>query len=360
MTTELTSSSRTIADNDPGSPYTGNSWTTTVSNTPAEDPSHWCLTLLSSSRVSYSMTFTGGNDEGQPVSISKSYTPDSANPNSCRYTQIVTQPGTAYQVTEQLGYDTTFGNIVSDTVTGTGGMTPRHSNFTWDSTGQFPVDIQDPLGYSDGYETKIGYDYHFGLKTSEVVQTTPSGVQNAPPTQWSYDPFGRIETETRPDNTSTTWSYSLYSGSDPEPRMVVTEQSHDTAGNVFRTTIQELDMLDRPYVTQVQLIDGSTDTVMQKGYDSLGRVISAQEPYEGSTIGAVTSSYDVLNQLTQTQLPNNSPPTRYLYDGRTTTITDADGHARTLIHDVNGWLRRRRMPRATLSSSATTPLEAMS
>lgn len=116
------------------------------------------------------------------------------------------------------------------------------------------------------------------------------------------------------------------------------EQSKDTAGNVIRTTTEELDMLDRPYLAQAELIDGSTDTVMQRGYDSLGRVISDQEPYVGSPVGAVTSSYDALNRVIETQ--RTTATTTYVYAGRTTTITDADGHPKTLVYDVNGWLRQ--------------------
>jgi uncharacterized protein RhaS with RHS repeats len=49
--------------------------------------------------------------------------------------------------------------------------------------------------------------------------------------------------------------------------------------------------------------------------------------------------------VTQTQRPtsasNSSPQyTTYQYAGRTTTITDANGHAKTLVNDVNGGLRR--------------------
>ncbi|HEV2442180.1 MAG TPA: SpvB/TcaC N-terminal domain-containing protein, partial [Steroidobacteraceae bacterium] len=329
----LTSSTETVTDNDVGSPspYYGDSWTTTITNTvEADGQATPCLRLLTEQQISYTAT------TGASVTRTRTFTPDNS---LCVYSDIVTEPQSAYQVTEALHHDS-FGNIDTDTVTGNN-MAARVTSANWGTTGQFPVIIQDPIAAADGYEEQIGYDYSVGLKINDVIQTT-SGVQDSPPTQWSYDPFGRVVKETRPDGTSTAFGYSLYSGADTKPRMLIAVQPRDTSGNVISTTTQELDMEDRPYLTEVQLLDGSTDTVMQKGYDSLGRVISQQVPYEGGQVGEETLSYDVLNRLTETQSPTSasaSATTGYAYAGRTTTITDANGNAKTLIHDVNGWLR---------------------
>ncbi len=319
----LTTSSQTVTD-DSGSPYSGYSWTTAVSNTPEVDAGTWCLPLLTESQVSYTDTY-----DNNSITRTRQFTPDLTN---CRYTQIVTAPNTSYQVTENLGYDS-FGNIDSDTVTGVG-MSARQTTTDWGTTGQFPMSVTDPSSAT----TSFNYDLRSGQVSSA---TDPNGET----TSWQYnDGFGRVTQETRPDGTYTTWGYSLYSGGDPKPRMVVTQQSHDAAGNLIRTTTEELDMLDRPYLEQTNLLDGSTATVMQKGYDSLGRVVLQQEPYEGSTVGAVSYSYDVLNRLTEMQRPTSaldSTPasTTYQYAGDTTTITDPDGDTRTLTYDVNGWLR---------------------
>jgi RHS repeat-associated protein len=320
----LLSSSQTVTDNDTGSPYSGFSWTTSVTNTPDADTSTWCLSLLTQTQVTYSDTY-----DNTSIARTRQFTPDLTN---CRYTQIVTAPGGSYQVTEALGYDS-FGNIDSDTVTGQG-MAARVTTANWGATGQFPMSVTDPTGAT----TSFNYNLGLGLVTST---TDPNGLM----TSWQYSPLGRLSQETRPDGTYTTWSRSAYSGSDPVPRMVVTEQAHDTAGNVIRTTTEELDMLDRPYLEQTNLLDGSTATVMQESYDSLGRVASEQEPYEGGTVGAVQYSYDALNRVTASQRPtsaSDSTPatTTYQYQGDTTTVTDANGHTRTLVHDVNGWLRR--------------------
>src|SRR6185437_11543055 len=49
----LKTSTETTTDNDSGSPYDGDSWTTGVTNTPDPDASTWCLRLLSESQISY-------------------------------------------------------------------------------------------------------------------------------------------------------------------------------------------------------------------------------------------------------------------------------------------------------------------
>src|SRR6185437_15633213 len=323
----LTSGTQTTTDNDSGSPYDGDSWTASVTNTPDPDASTWCLRLLSESQISY----TASNGSGS-VTRTRGYSPDLT---SCRYDEITTEPSSAsYKVTEQLGYDS-FGNINSDTVTGIN-MAARQSSANWGTTGQFPMTITDALNDT----TTLDYDFRYGLVSSE---TDPNKLI----TTWTYgDGFGRVTTETVFEGTlnarTTTFSYSLYSGSDPKPRLLVTEQPKDTSGNVISTITQELDMADRPYLTQGQLMDGSTDTLMQKSYDSLGRIASQQVPYEGNEVGQETFSYDVLNRLTQTQIPlsaSASATTSYQYAGRTMTISDANGNARTLVHGVNGWLR---------------------
>ena len=321
-----TSISSTVTDEDGGSPDYGDSWTTSVTDTPDVNAGTWCLRLISQSVVSYS-----ASNGSTPVSQTREYTPDTSN---CRYTQIVTDPSSSsYAVTETLGYDS-FGNIDSDTVTGAG-MAARTTAASWGTTGQFPMSVTDPTGAS----TKFNYDFAYGLVSSD---TDPNGLT----TTWQYnDGFGRVTRETRPDGTYTTWSYSPYSGSDPKPRMVVTEQPHDTQGNVISTTSEYLDRTDRPYITDKTLLDGTAATVMQRTYDALGRVVSSQEPYEGSTVGALTYSYDLLGRVVEVQRPisatDSSPETwTYQYDGLTEVITDPNGHTRALARDPAGWLRR--------------------
>ena len=296
-----------------------------MTNTPDANTSTWCLRLLTQSDVTYSDSLP----DSPAVNEDTSYTPDTS---SCHYTQIVRQPGSAYQVTESLGYDN-FGNINSDTVTGNG-MAGRTSSVSWGTTGQFPMSITNPLGET----TTFNYDFGCGLVSS---MTDPNGET----TNWQYgEGFCRVTQETRPDGTYTTWGYTLYAGADPKPRMLVTEEAHDTSGNMIRTTTEEFDMENRPYLEQTDLLNGAMATVMQQDYDSLGRVVSQEIPYDGSTVGAVTYSYDLLNRVTGMQRPTSASDSTaaiwtYQYNGLNEVITNPDGESRTLDWDPNGWLR---------------------
>lgn len=326
---DLTSFTKTIKDNDPGSPYDGYAWTTSVSNTPSPNQSTWCLSMLTASTISYSDTY-----DNSSISVSRGLTPDTTY---CRYNQIVTG-ASPYQVTENFVYDS-FGNVQSHSVIGdtTSGanMTARTTTTNWGTTGQFPNTITDPLKET----TTIAYNYSCGLPSSEA---DPDGAT----TQWTYgDGFCRVTEEQRPDKTYTTFGYTLYSGSDPKARMVVTREDRDASGNVLRTTVEDMDMQDRPYIKQTNLIDGSMATVMQDTYDSLGRISSQQEPYQGNTVGAVSYGYDLLNRVTEAQRPtsaSDSTPatTLYQYNGLTTQITDPNGDTSTIAYDPNGWVRR--------------------
>lgn len=83
-----TSITKTITDNDPGSPYNGATWTTTTTNTTDVDTTHWCLGLFTETQVAYSSSLTGSGS----VTRTKTFTPDTTN---CRYTQTVTEPSSS-------------------------------------------------------------------------------------------------------------------------------------------------------------------------------------------------------------------------------------------------------------------------
>ncbi len=187
--------SQTVTDNE-----TGDSWTKTVTNTPDPDTSTGCLRLLSESQISYT-----ASDGSPSVTLTQDYSPDLAD---CRYTQVETSPGTSYQVTEGLVYDD-FGNIKTDTVTGTG-MTARVTSANWGTTGQFPMSVTD----ASNATTQFNYNFDYGLVSSE---TDPNGLT----TSWQYtDGFGRFTQETRANGTYTVLTYALASPAwDPLSRL---------------------------------------------------------------------------------------------------------------------------------------------
>ena len=332
-----TAITKIVTDNDPGSPYNGDTWTTSISNTPDESTSPWCLSLLTQSVITYSDSISS-NDT---VTITKSLTP---NTTDCDYTQIVTQPSSAqFKVTEALAYDA-FGNVNSDTVTGVG-MTGRVTTTNWGTTGQFPMSVTDPTNAT----TQYNYNFSYGKKSST---TDPNGIT----TSWQYDGFGRKNQETRPDGTYTTWAYYNCANEIGCPLgsgtygVNILRAVYNTNGTEQSGGADFLDAIGRQLVDIQLNLSGNGYYRNEKRYDSLGRVSETAFPCTYTAITTpcsywTTNTYDVLNRLTESQRPisstnSNLQTTSYAYAGRKTTITDALSNTRTLIHDVNGWLRR--------------------
>jgi RHS repeat-associated protein len=337
-----TSIATTVTDNDPGSPYKTDTWTTTTTNTPDESTNPYCLSLFSQTQVAYTAS------SGSTVTTTKTLTP---NFTDCRYTQIVTQSnsGSAYAVTEALAYDS-FGNVNSDKVTGAN-MTARTTTASWTSstatTGQFPMSVTDPSGAT----TNFNYNFSYGLKSS----TTDPNVLT---TSWQYDGFGRKTQETRPDGTYTTWTYyncTSYIGCPLGSNgLNVLHDVYSTNASVQSYGIDFLDAIDRRLVNIQIMMNGTTYARNELRYDSLGRVSERAFPCTYSAITTTctywtTNTYDVLNRLTESQRPisstnSNLQTTTYAYAGRTTTVTDALSNTKTIVKDVNGWLRQSEDP----------------
>jgi RHS repeat-associated protein len=324
-----------VTDTDPGSPYLNDTWTSTTVNTITPNTTDWCLSLPTQTTVTKSSTAPGG----AAITRTVTYTPDYVN---CRQTQRVIAPGTAYQVTEAYGYDTTVGNLLTDTVTGTG-MAARVASYTWNSTGQFPATVKNALSQS----ITLGFDPNTGRKTS---QTDPNYTSTNPlTTTWTYDDFARKTSELRPDGTSTTWSYNACATNgcvNTNNQMTVTQTAVNIGGSTQSVQNTYLDTLDRTLVTSKQMISGAYDR-NEVQYDNLGRVHQQGAPctFVSCTNYWTTNTYDVLNRLTESQRPisatNSSPQTTTVaYAGRTTTLTDALNNATTKINLVTGPLAR--------------------
>ena len=310
----------------PASPYYGDSWTTTTTNTTDPDPTHWCLNLYTESQVSYTASI------GSAVTRTKQFVPDTTN---CRYTQIVTEPNSSqYMVTEKLGYDPTAGTLLTDTVTGVG-MTARTTTYVWDSESTFPTSITDPSGAT----SLLAFNYSYGVPAS---LTDPNGEK----TTWSYDAFAREYRESRADGTVTSWSYALCTDCGSLVRMTIVQNQIDSAGGNIDSLTYYNDMLDRLLFQTGTEINGTTTWAARKTYDSLGRVVAESMPYAGSSSpGSVTYAYDIMNRVTEISRPisasnSTAQSTNYTYEGRTTITADALQNATTTVTDVNGRLRQ--------------------
>ncbi len=325
-----TSVATTITDNASNSPYLGDSWTETVTNTPDVSTGEWCLGLLSESQISYT-----ASDGSPSVTRTRQYTPDTTH---CRYTGITIEPSSnTHEVSESLGYDS-FGNVNSDTIAGIG-MTPRQTTANWGTTGQFPMSMTDAAGAT----TQFNYDFGYGLVSSE---TDPNGLTSS----WVYgDGFGRVTQETRPDGTFTMYYYNscnsgnTYCGNSDKPDLRLFLQKQFFGSD--RSEIDERDLYENSVgairINSIYNLSGKVYVVAH--YDAFGRVTEKSMPHFTSEYDT-TYSYDVLNRLVQMQRPINQndstlQTTSYTYDGDTTTITDPYSNTQALIRDPNGWLR---------------------
>jgi RHS repeat-associated protein len=329
----------TVTDNDPGSPYLNDTWTTTTVNTITPNTSVWCLALPTETQVTNSSTAPGGAAIVRTVS----YTPDYTN---CRETQIVTEPNSStYKVTEGYQYDG-FGNLWIDTVTGVG-MPARVTTTTWGTTGQFLTTISNPLSQS----ITRGYDPTNGQLTS---QTDPNYTTSNPlKTTWQYDSFARKIQENRPDGTYTMWSYNdcaswggCVIGSHA---LALAHYIYNTNGSIQNDGTTWFDQVDRPLMANTMNLSGGFDR-NELRYDSLGRVAQQAMPCVYSAVTTAcpywsTFSYDAINRLKQSQRPisatNSTLQTTLIqHVGRTTTVTDPQGKNTTKINLVTGSLAR--------------------
>jgi RHS repeat-associated protein len=321
-----------VTDRDPQSPFLDSSWQSTATYAWSNDSSaNWCLGLPTSSSV------TRSAPEQTAVTRTASYTVDS---QACRLTQRVLEPGTpALKVTATYGYDA-CGNLDSLAVVGSkpsgSAMPARTARFHHGSRCQLPETVTNALGQATTY----AWRYDFGVPT----RTTDA---NGLSTLWSYDDFGRRTQETLPDGTGTAWSFESCSAGPcwgvADLRFLVYESRLAGDGTVIRSRYRFYDGHERLRDDEYHLAFG-TWTIVDYRYDSLGRLFHVYRPYSAVTNGATRRSFDALGRLTSRQdldVAGNVVGGHALsYAGRRTTVTDALGRQRALVHDVAGKLRR--------------------
>jgi RHS repeat-associated protein len=315
----------TLTDTGTTSPYSGESWTSTVVNSFLPDAStNWCLGLPTGRTVTNSSTSPG------VVPITRTVAYNNPDYSYCRETEKVTEPSspTTYMVKEDYLYDS-FGNLQTDTVTGAG-MTPRVTTLNWGTTGQFLIAIQNPLLQL----TSLGYDVAGNL----TFQSDPNYTSSNPiATTWKYGAgYNRKSLETRPDGTSTTWTYNDCATNgcvNTGNKMTVTETVLNAGGSIQSVHNAYLNWLDKPLVVSNLMQNGAYDRV-EMIYDNMGNVQSqsAPCPFSGCPAfptGWYTYGYDEKNRLTNIDRPvsdtnNTDVSTHIYYFGLETAVTDAN------------------------------------
>jgi RHS repeat-associated protein len=278
------------------------------------DGTHWLLGRLTEADVESTYTPTASDivrrsaytyDSGTGLLTSEAVEPTAADSSNLKIT-------TSYQ------YDP-FGNKTAVTVQGSGSPAPPvcTTTTTYDTRGQFPVQVTNCAGESETYTYDAAFSLAFGRAHSH---TGPNGLT----TSWTYDTFGRQTQELRADGTRTNVTYQYCSGinggSDPNcpVRGAFSAYSY-TLGSDGQTQIAPntrtfYDGLSRTSAGDTQGFDGSwirTSTL----YDAFGRVQKSTRPYflatpaqtpcaTGSGTYCTTFYYDTLGRITKTVQPD--------------------------------------------------------
>jgi YD repeat-containing protein len=244
------------------------------------------------------------------------------------------------RLTTTYGYDG-FGNKTS--VSTTGGISgnvsyvePRTSYTYFDTiagctapagyiAGRFPVRGVNALGQVECYE----YDFRFGAR---MRLTGPNGAALA--TNWTYDGFGRMSTETRADGTATGLTYNVC-----VPSTWCAYQVTATSTGM-PATYDFYDSLNRLLAHEQVAFDGGLYIEKNITYDSFGRVSNSYRPYiYGQSAFATSFSYDALGRMLTSTAPNNLV-TNYSYSGFTTTVTvinSTGAQTTSKVVNTQGW-----------------------
>jgi RHS repeat-associated protein len=297
------------------------------------DTTNWCLGFVTQQTVTN--TVPGWPSQTRTVQ----YTKDTPNPAKCRVHQEIVEPNDiAVTVTTTIGYDT-FGHPNSQTVSAAN-IASRTTTTSYGPQGVFPTSITTQLSTGNQTAEKT-YDYALGvpLTAKDLNQLTVS---------WSYDGFGRLMKETRPDQTKTAWTYSScsvannYCG-DSRLRYQVQKQELDTTnpGNVIRSSTQMFDAFGRSLYDQAQTLSGAMSTV-RINYDNQGRVQQRSQPFiAGSPVYYTSFTYDLIGRPSVetrqiSEAVTGTQSTTYGYNKLTHTQTDANGKITTKIYNAIG------------------------
>jgi RHS repeat-associated protein len=277
------------------------------------DSASWCLGRPTATQATTSHTTAGG----AAITRSVAQTWDTAK---CRVAQQQLQPGDAkLQVTRTLAYDE-FGNVASEKIAGIG-MAARTTSLDWGTTGQFPESMTNALSQT----SILTWDPAFGVP---LTARDP----NLLTTTWSYDALGRLVSELRPDQTSTTWSRTECVACDPRTKYQLTQSEVGESGVVSWSATRAVDRYERDWRVASEL-PGGGESITAVEFDAKGRLITRRLPVVlgGADAGQWRYSYDESDQVRLEQLrrPGGSidRSIAYEYDGLQVTVTDPLGHA---------------------------------
>ncbi len=197
-------------------------------------------------------------------------------------------------------------------------LTTRQVSTVYSNDGYFPKTVTQENGGYDLISSSTVSPIHGQVK----VATDPNGIS----VTTTYDPFGRVESQTVPGGkiieTGYQWCSSTYCPDSKSEYLVFTKQEGSPTVKTFK------DKLNRDLMVETQGFGGQA-IYTRMAYDALGRKILETKPSfdSSSDVGTRYLSFDPLGRLThkETDQANYSAMTLiYSYTGHQTNITATD------------------------------------
>lgn len=302
-------------------PAVGETLTTITERTFYDLTSAWCLGLPSAVDITRS-DGTSSSTRKQSFTYYSNCRPDTEYLGETTAKQLRTKK--TYYDTGQLHTLTqdSADNAAPDRL-----MTVTYNGST--GTGFRPVSEAFTAG---GVDHAVGHAWNEGLGL-ETGRSNPQGES----TGWAYDTFGRLETETRPVGSSTFTYTACGTCLSSNAKYKVRE----TRSDAFWSESHR-DALGREVGKASILNDGSTESRQVFTYNDLGRRVTETVPYRSDQSPySITRTYDLMGRPKSesrqiSEVDTGTQTTTWLYNRQSTTVTDAENHARTFSVDVEG------------------------
>lgn len=223
--------------------------------------------------------------------------------------------GAPLEHTKRLTYDS-FGNILTEQVSGPKIASRTHQTFVWDTRGRHTLEKRNAQN--------TGQRFHYHEASSLITRIDSLDANGAIlRTQYNqFDNWGRKTQEVLPSGQVINTFYqrdnshqgrnnngmqSVYYTETRAQGSAATREYYDKYGRVIRTRARSFDGNDWQH--------SDTD------YDSLGRAYRTSLPYtQGSARVWATSSFDFLDRVTQINHPDNVQDAKMYYDGFETEL----------------------------------------
>ncbi|MDE0373594.1 MAG: FG-GAP-like repeat-containing protein, partial [Rhodospirillales bacterium] len=298
-------------------------------------PASWLLGRVDKETVTeYLSTHTGATNGACSASTcAQRVTEWSYNASKWLITEQVIEPNVAkWKLDTDYTYDK-FGNVALITVSG--GLASAGTNIVsrstdpgYDTRGQFPITFDN----AEDHTERFAWDGKFGVVTK---RTDPNNAA----TSWSYDGFGRVTMETRPDGSKSetvrAWCTAATCPKDGVMKVLVKTDGAPAEAIVYDRLGRETLRAQAAWTADTATSAGVA--VIDTEYDSLGRVKRRSRPYlSGGTAVWFQYTYDQLGRVRTETAPGNRR-TATAYSQLQTTVTNPKSQSTIFTRDVRGY-----------------------